>query len=220
MDSQNNYKKLREQIPDKITLVVAAKTRTAQEILEIINAGATDIGHNYVQEAEQMKKELGDGVKKIKWHLIGHLQKNKAAKAAQLFDVIQTVDSEELAQELDKQAQKQGKKLIVLMEVNIAQEQTKNGIKPDYALIEELARKISLMKNLELQGLMTMGTPTENKYEMRNQFKTMKEFFEKLKKAGMDVTKLSVGMSDNYETAIQEGSNMIRIGKKIFGKRK
>jgi len=221
MDSQNNYKKLREQIPDNITIVAAAKTRTAKEILEIIDIGATDIGHNYVQEAEQTIKELRDNAK-AKWHMIGHLQKNKAAKAAQLFDVIQTIDSEELALELDKQARKLNKKLNVLIEVNIAAEQTKNGIKPDYLAIEVLATKISSMKNLQLQGLMTMGAPTENIEEMKKQFRTMKELFEKLKKSDIpntNIQTLSMGMSDNYETAIQEGSNMVRIGTKIFGTR-
>lgn len=219
MSLQNNYKQLREQIQKNVVIVVAAKTRTAQEIREIIKAGAIDLGHNYVQEAEESIKDLGETAKSVRWHLIGHLQKNKAGKAAKLFDVIQTVDSKELALELDKQAGKISKKLGVLIEINVAEEESKSGVKPDFDVILNLATKISSMKNLELKGLMTMGAPTEDKEEMRKQFRTMKDFFDNLKNSGLNVTILSMGMSGNYEIAIREGSNMVRLGTKIFGER-
>ncbi|MGM0532248.1 MAG: alanine racemase, partial [Bacteroidota bacterium] len=120
MSITSNYQKLRKEIPDHVTIVLAGKTKSAEEIKEVIDAGATDIGENYVQEAETIRQELGDKANKVRWHMIGHLQKNKINKALPIFDVIQTIDSLKKAGDIDKRVEKAGKKIIpVLIEINI-----------------------------------------------------------------------------------------------------
>src|SRR6056297_3718314 len=131
MSIKSNYQKLRKEIPDHVTIVLAGKTKSAEEIKEVIDAGATDIGENYVQEAETIRQELGDQANKVRWHMIGHLQKNKINKALPIFDVIQTVDSLKKAGDIDKRVEKAGKEIIpVLIEVNIGNEDSKTGLKP------------------------------------------------------------------------------------------
>ncbi|GAH07855.1 unnamed protein product, partial [marine sediment metagenome] len=150
--------RIRKEIPDNVTIVLASKTRTPEEIIKAIETGATDIGENYVQEAERMYNSLGEKAKKVRWHMIGALQKNKINKALPIFDVIQTVDSLKTAVAIDRRVEKAGKKIIpVYIEINIGSEITKDGLKPDYEIIESLVREISKLKHLSLEGLMTMG---------------------------------------------------------------
>ena len=217
-----NYQKIREEIPDNVTIVLAGKTRTMGEIEEIIAAGATDIGENYVQEAEKMYDSLGEKVKKVRWHMIGHLQKNKINKALRIFDVIQTVDSLEKAVDIDKKAHVIGKQVSTYLEINIGSEMTKAGIKPEYEVVENLVRKISKLEHLNLEGLMTMGPRFGDPEDSRPYFRKTKDIFERIKALNLpnvNMKYLSMGMSNSYKVAIEEGSNMIRLGTVVFGER-
>lgn len=220
MDIAENFSKIRKSVPDCTRIVVAAKGRNAEEIAEAIDAGATDIGENYVQEAEIAINQLGERARKAKWHMIGKLQKNKIKKALTLFDVIQTVDSLQLACEIDKGAGEIGRIVDIYIEINIARERQKSGVMPEEA--EELIKQISHLKNIKVEGIMTMG-PAAEPESLRAYFKETKRIFEKLqafKIPNVNMNVLSMGMSNSYKIAIEEGSNMIRIGTAIFGKGK
>ncbi len=224
MSIAENYKKIRKEIPGHITLVVAAKQRTKEEIEELIEAGATDIGENYVQEAQEMYGLLGEKAKKVKWHMIGYLQTNKINKVIPIFDVIQTVESYEKAQAIDKRVEAAGKTIIpVYIEINIGEEIQKAGIKPEYEVIENLVKQISSLSHLSLEGLMTMGPRFGDPENSRPYFRKTKEIFDKIKTLNLpnvSMKTLSMGMTNSYKVAIEEGSNMVRIGTAIFGERK
>jgi len=222
MDITKNYQRIRKEIPDNVTIVLAGKTRTREEIEEVIEAGVTDIGENYVQEAEKMYDSLGEERKKIRWHMIGHLQKNKINKVLRIFDVMQTVDSLEKAIDIDKRAKETGKAISVYVEINIGSEMTKAGIKPEYEVAKNLVREISKLEYLSLEGLMTMGPRFGNPEDSRPYFRETKEIFERIKALNLPRVKmetLSMGMSNSYKVAIEEGSNMIRLGTVVFGER-
>jgi pyridoxal phosphate enzyme (YggS family) len=228
MSITENYQKIRREIPENILIVVASKTRTPEEIVEVIEAGAKVIGENYVQEAEKMKQELGEKANTVKWHMIGHLQKNKINKALPVFDVIQTIDSLEKAQAIDKRAERAGKRVIpVLIEINIGSEDSKAGVKPEEhepfeEYMEKLIRDVSRLEHLRVEGLMTMGPRFGNPEDSRPYFRRTKEIFEKIRGLNIpnvDMKYLSMGMTNSYKVAIEEGSNMVRIGTAIFGPR-
>jgi PLP dependent protein len=217
-----NFQKLKAEIPDNVKIVLAAKCRTPEEIKEVIAAGATDLGENYVQEAEDMFNALGDAAKNIRWHMIGSLQKNKINKALPMFDVVQTVDSIKIAEDLGVRAGRLNKKISVFIEINIGNEFNKAGLKPDYDLVYGLALAISKQEFLELTGIMTMGPYSGDPEAIRPYFKQAKTIFDQLKDAGLENTKmeyLSMGMSHSYKVAVEEGSNMIRPGTVVFGGR-
>ena len=212
-----NYRRVRGSIPDEVALVVAAKTRSAEELAAVIEAGAEIIGENYVQEAEAKSAALGEQAASVEWHMIGHVQTNKIGKALTTFDVIQTVDSIKLARGIDRRAEGP---VRVLMEVNIAGEQSKSGVTPD--AVRTLVEEISTLENLRLEGLMTMEPYFGDPEMARPYFRRMKAIFDELRSAGLagvDLKVLSMGMSQAYATAIEEGSNMVRVGTAIFGER-
>ena len=219
---RENYLRLRSEIPDYVKIVLAAKMRTKEEIEEVISAGGEIIGENYVQEAEKMYQELGGKARQLEWYLIGALQKNKINKALRIFDCIQTVDSVELAEAINKRAEKLDKKISVFIEINIGSEMTKAGVKPEYEVVETLAKNISQMNYLKLEGLMTMGPRVGNPEGLRPYFRKTKEIFERLKSenvSNVELRYLSMGMSNSYRVAIEEGANMVRLGTIIFGER-
>jgi len=229
MSISANYARIRQEIPDYVTIVVSCKTRTAEEIEEAIDAGATDIGENYVQEAGQMYSALKKKAAKVGWHMIGHLQTNKINKALRVFDVIQTVDSLEKAAAIDKRVERARRKIVpVFIEINIGSEDSKAGIKPEEhepfeAYIEKLITDMSGLERLSIEGLMTMGPRFGNPEHNRPYFARMRRIFEKIKELGLpnvDMKYLSMGMTNSYRVAIEEGSNMIRIGTAIFGQTK
>ena len=229
MSISTNYVKIRQEIPKEVTIVLSVKTRTVEQIEEVIDAEVTDIGQNYVQEAGQMYSALQKKATKVKWHMIGHLQTNKINKALRIFDVIQTIDSLEKATAIDKRVENVGKKIIpVYIEINIGSEFSKAGIKPiDHEpfeeYMEELARNISALGHLKLAGLMTMGPRFGNPEDVRPYFRRTRKIFERIKALDLpnvDMKYLSMGMTNSYKVAIEEGSNMVRIGTAIFGKRK
>jgi len=222
LNIKENYAKLRAEVPEHVTIVLACKTRSKEEIIEAIEAGATEFGQNYVQEAENMYQELGEYKDKVKWHLIGSLQKNKINKILPVVQTIQTVDSIKIAENIDKRAENIGKILEVYIEINSGEEENKSGVMPAYESVYELALKISKLKNLKLKGIMTMGEITDDKEIIRECFRKTKNIFDKLKAeniANTNISVLSMGMTDSYKIAIEEGSNMIRVGSQIFGMR-
>ena len=222
MSIKDNFLKIRKEIPNYVKIVLAAKTRTKEEIEEAIFAGAEIIGENYVQEAEKMYEALGERAKEVKWHLIGSLQKNKINKALKIFNCIETIDSLELAEVINRTAEKMSKKVSVFIEVNIGSEITKSGVKPDYDIIEKLAKYISGLNHLKLEGLMTMGPRVGDPEDSRGYFRKTKEIFDKLESfniSNINLKYLSMGMSNSYKVAIEEGANMVRLGTVIFGKR-
>ena len=214
---KENIRRIQAELPEGVQLVGAVKTRTAEEVLEAIEAGLGIIGHNYVQEAERLFNLIS---RPVKWHMIGHLQSNKAKKAAAIFDMIETVDSLKLAKAIDKACKPLNKTMPVLLEINSGEEDQKAGVMPDDAprLIEE----ISSLKNVKVTGLMTMGPFTDDPEVSRPYFKKTKALFDEIRALHIENTEmftLSMGMSDSYGVAIEEGATMVRIGTKIFGER-
>lgn len=206
------------ELPSGVRLVGAAKTRTPEEILEAIEGGLEIVGENYVQEAERAVAVIGQ---RVKWHMIGRLQTNKAKKAVRIFDMIETVDSMKLAEEIDHCCRNAGKIMPVLVEINSGEEEGKSGVMPrdSVKLIKEMAR----LERVRITGLMTMGPLSDNPGELRPYFQKTREIFDQVKGLnipGVEMTHLSMGMSDSYRIALEEGANLIRIGTRIFGERK
>jgi len=218
----DTYQRLRSEIPAQVRIVPAAKTRSAQEMLEVIEAGATDLGHNYVQEAERARQALGSAADRVRWHMIGHLQTNKINKALQVFDVIQTVDSLELGRAIDTRAARLGRIVPVYIEVNSAAEASKSGIAADFGVLAALARGLCELGHVRLEGLMTMGPLGADECEVRAAFSTTRQLFDRLRAIelpGASLNTLSMGMTDSYRIAIEEGATMVRPGTIVFGPR-
>ena len=214
---KENIKKILEELPAGVQLVAAAKTRTVAEIVEAIQAGLTIIGHNYVQEAERAFEAIGP---KAKWHMIGHLQSNKAKKAVRIFDMIETVDSLKLAKAIDKACRNINKSMPVLIEINSGEESQKAGVIPSDAV--SLIKEISGLENVRITGLMTMGPFSGDPEDARPYFKKTRELFKDIEQtnlSGIEMRYLSMGMSNSYRVAVEEGANMVRIGTKLFGER-
>jgi len=228
MNISTNYVKIRHEIPDYVTIIVSCKARTIEEIEQIIDAGAADIGQNYVQEAGQIYSDLRKKASKIRWHMIGHLQTNKINKALRIFDIIQTVDSLEKAAAIDKRVEMAKKQVMpIFIEINIGSEDSKAGIRADEHesfedYMENLIKDMSQFEHLRVHGLMTMGPRFGNPEDVRPYFRRTKTIFEKIKALALlnvDMKYLSMGMTNSYKVAIEEGSNMVRIGTAIFGER-
>ena len=204
-------------LPAEVVLVAAAKTRTAEEVQAAIEAGVKVLGYNYLQEAKRMHQIIGH---KVQWHMIGHLQRNKVKKAVAIFDMIETIDSWRLAESVDQHCADEGKIMPVLIEINSGKESNKTGVLPEN--VEELVHNVSKLSHLRLQGLMTMGPRFGNPEDARPYFKETKAAFDRLKKSGIskvEMRYLSMGMSNSYQIAIEEGANIVRIGTKLFGER-
>ena len=215
--TEDSVVKIINSLPAGVLLVAAAKTRTPAEVAAAIDRGIKIIGYNYVQEAEQMYQIIGNTVQ---WHMIGHLQRNKVKKAVKLFDLIETIDSWRLAESVDQNCADEGKIMPVLIEINSGKESNKTGVLPEN--VDELIWKISDLPNLRVQGLMTMGPRFGNPEDARPYFKETKAAFDRLKKtkiANVEMRYLSMGMSNSYQIAIEEGANIVRIGTKLFGER-
>jgi pyridoxal phosphate enzyme (YggS family) len=194
---------------ESVKLVAVTKTVEVPVIEEALRAGITAIGENIVQEAAR-KKELVK--KRAEWHMIGHLQSNKARKAAETFDWVQSVDSLKIARKLDNACGELGKTMNVLVQVNIAEEETKYGT--GMGDIEKLVGEVKNMKNINLKGLMVIAPYFEDPEAARPVFKQGRELKDKL---GLEM--LSMGMTNDYEVAVEEGANIVRIGTAIFGPR-
>ena len=214
---KQNVSQILNELPNGVELVAAAKTRKPEEVLEAVESGIRIIGENYVQEAERVYEVVGN---RAKWHFIGYLQRNKVKKAVRIFDMIETVDSIEIAQEIDKRCAQIGKIMPVLIEINSGREKQKSGVLPENA--EQLVREISVLPNIRVTGLMTMGPRFGNPEESRPYFVETKKIFDRIKNLNspnVEMKYLSMGMTNSYKIALEEGANIVRIGNKIFGER-
>lgn len=202
--------------PEEIRLVAACKTVDIERIRGAVEAGITILGENYVQEAMRKNEVLGTPVS---WHFIGHLQKNKAKHAVRLFEVIHSVDSIALAEELDKRADRVGRKMEVLVEVNLSREASKWGVTEDGTM--PLIHRISELANLSFQGLMTMPPFFDDPEDSRPYFVNLRTLAERVVREGVHAgpLELSMGMTNDFPVAIEEGATLIRVGTAIFGPR-
>ena len=217
MSIRDNVRMLLEELGPGVKLVAAAKSRSAAEVLEAVEAGISIIGENYVQEAREAFSAVG---RRAEWHLIGHLQTNKVKKAIEIFDFVETVDSLRLAAEIDKRSREAGKTMLALIEINSGREEQKFGVFPEAA--EGLIRDVSRLENIKVMGLMTMGPLSGDPEQSRPYFRETKRTFDGIKRLalpGVRMEILSMGMTDSYRAAVEEGANMVRIGTKIFGTR-
>lgn len=198
--------------PESILLIAVTKTVGEEKIREAIEAGITDVGENYVQDSIAKFDAIGDAVR---WHMIGHLQSNKARQAVPIFDLIQSVDSISLAQEIGKRSTALGKVTRVLVEVNISAEESKTGVEPSLAL--SLCREVSQVEGIALEGLMGIAPFVDDEGAIRAAFSGLKGMWDQLPAENRKW--LSMGMTSDFEIAIEEGSNMVRVGTAIFGQR-
>lgn len=200
---------------DSITLIAVSKTFPSSYVDILFRHGHYDFGENKVQELVQKYDELKN--EKINWHLIGHLQSNKVKYIVNFVHLIHSVDSFKLAEEIQKRAVKLNKKINILIQVNISGENSKSGISPSE--VKNLAINISKLENINLKGLMTIGSLTDDRKLIRKNFKDMKNLYDELLNDYTDFKYLSMGMSSDFDIALEEGANMLRIGSSIFGKR-
>ncbi|MFO7910801.1 MAG: YggS family pyridoxal phosphate-dependent enzyme [Desulfotignum sp.] len=204
--------------PEDIQLIGVSKKKPVQMMKQAIDAGLAILGENYIQEAMEKIDTIGRNA--AVWHFIGHLQSNKARFAVQYFDLIHTVDTYKLAKEIDKQAKKIQKCQDILLQINIAMEDTKSGARKDEAV--DLAQKIMACENLSLQGLMCMPPYFDDPEDARIYFKKLVQIKDDILAAGVSpgaMAQLSMGMSNDFAVAIQEGATMVRVGTAIFGSR-
>lgn len=203
--------------PDEILLLAVSKTIDVPKIKEAVNCGLNSLGENRVQEIMEKYEPMGEG---INWHLIGHLQTNKVKYIIDKVCLIHSVESLKLAEEINKRAEKAGVVMDILVEVNMADEESKFGIKPKDC--ENFIRQLSLLKNINVKGLMTVAPFTENPEENRIYFKEMKKLLIDINNKKIDninMTELSMGMTGDYCVAIEEGATIVRVGTGIFGER-
>jgi len=203
--------------PQSVRLMAVSKTVAPERIRQALDAGVTLLGENYVQEAREKIPAIGHVAE---WHMIGHLQTNKVKYVVNLFDWIHSVDRLELARELDKRAGQNNRRLNVLIEVNVSGEESKSGIEQTQAL--ELVRQVSLLPHINLRGLMTMPPYSDNPENSRPYFQALRKLRDDISAAdipGIRMDELSMGMTDDFEVAIEEGATIIRVGRAIFGNR-
>ena len=201
--------------PSEVKLVAVSKTVEVARIKEAVEAGVSILGENYVQEAQKKIEEIG---RPVSWHFIGHLQSNKAKYAIRLFDMIHSVDSLPLAEELNRRAEQANEKIKVMIEVNLSKEATKFGT--DEEMVMNLVKGIQNLHSLSLEGLMTMPPYFHLPDMSRPYYVALRELKERIAIEGIPMRELSMGMSNDYEIAIEEGATYVRVGTAIFGARK
>lgn len=219
MPIADNLKNIKSQLPESVTLIAVTKTHPAERLMEVYNAGHKVFGENKVQEMCDKHEQLP---KDIEWHLIGHLQSNKVKYIAPFVTLIHSVDSLKLLQEINKQAIKNNRIIPCLLQIYIANEETKFGLSFEEAEQLIVSVEFNELRNIKIAGLMGMATNTNDQVQVKREFHSLKVFFEKLKMHTtpiFNLTILSMGMSSDYPLAIQEGSTMIRVGSAIFGER-
>jgi len=216
MTIADNLFRIRETIPETATLVAVSKTKPNADLLEAYKAGQRIFGENKIQEMTQKWESLP---KDIEWHMIGHVQTNKVKYMAEYVALVHGVDSFKLLKELNKQAKKHDRIIACLLQIHIAEEDTKFGF-DEAELMDLLADEtFKKLEHIKVVGLMGMATFTPNEQQIRSEFKTLKTLFEKAKSKTNDFNTLSMGMSGDYQIALEEGSTMVRIGSSIFGSR-
>jgi pyridoxal phosphate enzyme (YggS family) len=215
---KQNIARLLTELPEGVEVVAAAKARTPEEVLEAVQAGIEVIGENYVKEVKEAYELVG---KRAKWHFIGALRKHNVRKTMlEIFDMIESVDSLEIASEIDKKCAQIGKIMPILIEVNSGREPQKSGVLPED--VEQLVRGISILGSIKVMGLMTMGPRFGNPEDFRPYFAETRRIIERIKGLNLpnvEMKYLSMGMTNSYQVALEEGANIIRIGTRIFGER-
>ncbi|SDS31508.1 hypothetical protein SAMN05192545_1172 [Maribacter dokdonensis] len=214
MSIKENLLAVKQTIPNSVTLVAVSKTKPISDIQEAYDQGQRIFGENRVQEMTEKWEKMP---KDIEWHMIGHLQRNKVKYMAEYVSLVHGVDSPRLLTEINKQAEKHNRTIPCLLQVHIAEEDTKFGFNEEELLDLVRNENFKLHKNVKIVGLMGMATFTENMDQVRREFKSLQSLYLKLKSEYADFTTLSMGMSGDYQIAIEEGSTMVRIGSSIFG---
>ena len=220
MNIKNNINNLRQSIPPNCRLIAVSKTNSVEKIKEAYDAGQRSFGENRVQELTPKFEALP---KDIEWHMIGHMQSNKVKYVAPFIHLIHSVDSYNLLEEINKQATKVNRTISCLLQIHIAEEESKFGFSEQEAFDLLHADSIKDLDHVTIVGLMGMATFTDDKSQVRKEFKGLKTFFEKLKSSNLPTNvlmkELSMGMSGDYQIALEEGSTMVRVGSAIFGER-
>ncbi|WP_179007726.1 YggS family pyridoxal phosphate-dependent enzyme [Winogradskyella forsetii] len=216
MNIEQNLKDIKSTIPESVTLVAVSKTKPISDLMEAYNAGQRVFGENKIQEMVEKYEEMP---KDIKWHMIGHVQRNKVKYMAEFVNLIHGVDSFKLLKEINKQAKKHDKIINCLLQIKIAEEDSKFGMSADDATSLLKSEKISELKNIKIVGVMGMATFTDNMNQVEKEFKFLKHTFTELKSLQPELKTISMGMSGDYQLAIDCGSTMIRVGSSIFGER-
>lgn len=216
MSIADNLHKIKSSIPENVTLVVVTKTHPVEKIMQAYNEGHLIFGENKVQELIAKHEQLP---KDIQWHLIGHLQSNKVKLIAPFVSLIQSVDSLKLLKEINKQALKNNRIINCLLQIYIANEDTKFGL--EYTEVESLLQtdELKKLKNIQIVGLMGMATNTSDREQIEKEFKSLNSLFKRLQRTSSSFHILSMGMSSDYAIAIKSGSTLIRVGSSIFGNR-
>lgn len=218
MSIKNNLQTIKSQLPSNVTLVAVSKTKPVSDLMEAYNAGQRIFGENKIQEMTEKWEKMP---KDIEWHMIGHVQTNKVKYMAEYVNLVHGVDSLKLLQEINKQAQKHNRIINCLLQMHIAEEETKFGL--DENELDEILKQIQNSKgefeNIKVIGLMGMATFTKNQVQIKKEFLHLKSIFEKISTEQYQIDTLSMGMSGDYQLAIECGSSMVRIGSSIFGKR-
>lgn len=215
MNLIENLNKIKTSLAEDVELIAVSKTRSNEEILELYNAGHKVFGENRVQELIEKQEVLP---KDIQWHLIGHLQRNKVKYIAEFVHLIHSVESERLLKEINKQAKRFERVIPCLLQIKIAEEETKFGLDKEEAenILKTYKEKF---ENVQIIGVMGMATFTDDMEQVRREFKSLKNVYDQFQTLDDDIQILSMGMSGDYELAIEEGSNMVRVGSAIFGER-
>ena len=201
--------------PGDITLVAVAKTFSAEMVQQVLDVGIYDIGENFVQELREKRENLGNNP--IRWHFIGHLQTNKVKYLAEWIHLIHSVDSVDIGREISKRAERSGRTVDILLEVNTTGEKSKFGLAP--AVVAMRVKELMQFPNLNVAGLMTIGPFLPDPEESRPAFRTLRTLRDNMKNEGVHLPHLSMGMTNDFEVAIEEGATLVRIGTAIFGKR-
>jgi PLP dependent protein len=216
MSIKNNLLQIKLQLPDNVTLVAVSKTKPVSDLMQAYDAGQRIFGENKIQEMTEKWEQMP---KDISWHMIGHVQTNKVKFMAHYVDLIHGVDSLKLLQEIDKQAKKHNRVIDCLLQIHIAEEETKFGLDEDELFKLLNSNDLKLLQNIKIVGLMGMATFTDNENQIRKEFMYLKSIFETIQTSNFKLQTLSIGMSGDYQLAIESGSTMVRIGSSIFGGR-
>ncbi len=216
MTISENLNTLNSKLAKDITLVAVSKTKPISDLMEAYNAGQRVFGENKIQEMEAKWQEMP---KDIQWHMIGHVQRNKVKYMAPFVSLIHAVDSLKLLKEIDKEAKKNNRKIACLLQIKIAEEDSKFGMNEADAAVLLASEEFKSLQNVEIVGFMGMATFTDNSLQVSEEFQKLKKAYDKFRKENPSLKILSMGMSGDYKIAIENGSNMIRVGSAIFGER-
>ncbi|SFW45637.1 hypothetical protein SAMN02927921_01699 [Sinomicrobium oceani] len=216
MSIADNLTQLKKELPEHVTLVAVSKTKPVSDLMEAYHAGQRIFGENKIQEMTEKYEQMPDD---IEWHMIGHVQRNKVKYMAGYVSLIHGVDSLKLLREIDKQASKHHRVISCLLQVHIAEEETKFGLDENEVMTLLNSEEVRNMQHVKITGLMGMATFTDNEAQIRKEFDTLSDLFRRIAQDNAGIKTLSMGMSGDYKTAIAAGSTMVRIGSSIFGAR-